>query len=105
DPEHLVLHVCSYGAICVHGELDVITLFGVRLDTRELAPQIVGAGRIEVSSATGWVPADEDRIRRESPPSCRRLAREGHGRVQVALVEAVEVDLEHAANMRFVVRE
>ena len=81
------------------------TLLGVLFEARQV--QCVGLGRVEPSfrpSATVVVLADEDLVGEENHVLARRrLHLEGDLGEQVALVEAVEVDLEGAAHVRFVV--
>jgi hypothetical protein len=78
----------------------------MRFDTREV--QRVGLGRVETrpgAPAAVVVFADEDRVGEERLYRSRRGVRlELNGGIQVALVEAVEVDLERAPDVGLVAR-
>ena len=105
-PEHLVLHITTLRAVGVDRQPYVEPLDRMGFDAGEV--EGVGHGRIQagLAAAPGVVVlADEHRVlqKRLDRPGWR-MRLEEDVREEIALVEAVEVDLELAADVRLVVR-
>src|SRR5829696_1243143 len=106
DPEHLVLHIGALGALGVHGEAHVPALLGVRGDVGQGVGEVIGAAGVEVGAAPGRVLADVEGVGEQLVVLAlvgRGPGLEGHGGREIARVIAVEVDLDHAADVGLVV--
>ena len=104
-----MLHVGALRAVGVHRQLHVPALFGVRFERCERVREVIGPGRVEPrfgATTAVVVLTDEYACVFEDHLVARgRLHLENHiGEQIITLVEAVEVDLEHAAHVRLVVR-
>jgi hypothetical protein len=104
-----VLDIGALRAVGVNGELDVPSLLRMWIEACQRRGQIVELGRIEArfrTASTVVVLTDEDSVLEDGEhPAGRGPDLEDHvGEQVVALVVAVEVDLEAATYMRLVVR-
>jgi hypothetical protein len=80
-----------------------MALHRVRLDVCERLTQVVGRAGVEVGATSGGVLADEHGVGQKHTATGRRHALEGDVGVEVTLVVAVEIDLEDASHVGFVV--
>jgi hypothetical protein len=102
-----VLHVGTLGPVGVDRQLHVPALLGLRLEPGEHGREVVGPARVEArfrTAAAVVVLTDEDVVVLEDhlvPGG--RMHLERHIGEQGPLVVTVEVDLEHAPDMRLVV--